>query len=125
MSKSAIKNHWIERVLVVFLVGVTVLSIGWHIYRYGGDYYYMRVNGSSESFPVTVPVGITQNGYVYRGIAKDKYGNRQRLEVHTVADDLGPFHKGQIIRITYNPKFGVTNYKKVSRDQVPPLARIH
>lgn len=125
MSKFSIKNHWIEVVLVVLLVGVTILSIGWHIYRYGGDYYYMRVNGSSESFPVTVPVGITQNGYVYRGIAKDKYGNRQRLEVQTVADDLGPFHKGQIIRITYNPKFGVTNYKKVSRDQVPPLARLH
>ncbi|MDN3985620.1 hypothetical protein [Lactiplantibacillus plantarum] len=71
MSKSAIQNHWIESVLVVFLVGVTVLSIGWHIYRYGGDYYYMRVNGSSESFPVTVPGGVTQNGYVYRGIAKN------------------------------------------------------
>ena len=125
MSKFSIKNHWIEVVLVVLLVGVTILSIGWHIYRYGGDYYYMRVNGSSESFPVTVPGGVTQNGYVYRGIAKDKYGNRQRLEVQTVADDLGPFHKGQIIRITYNPKFGVTNYKKVRRDQVPPLARIH
>ncbi|MCG0823335.1 YxeA family protein [Lactiplantibacillus plantarum] len=111
MSKFAIKNHWIEVVLVVLLVGVTILSIGWHIYRYGGDYYYMRVNGSSGSFPVTVPGGITQNGYVYRGIAKGKYGNRQRLEVHTVADDLGPFHKGQIIRITYkvdckfNPNF--------------------
>lgn len=98
MSKFAIKNHWMEVVLVVLLVGVTILSIGWHIYRYGGDYYYMRVNGSSGSFPVTVPGGITQNGYVYRGIAKDKYGNRQRLEVQTVADDLGPFHKGQIIR---------------------------
>ncbi|MBS0956778.1 YxeA family protein [Lactiplantibacillus plantarum] len=123
MSKLAIKGHWIETILVALLVGVTILSVGWHIYRYGGDYYYMEVNGSSGSFPVTVPVGITQNGYVYRGTAKDKYGNRKHLEFRTVADDLGPFHKGQIIRVTYNLKFGVTNYKEVNRDHVPPLAR--
>ncbi|MDV0430607.1 YxeA family protein [Lactiplantibacillus sp. DA1] len=113
MSKFAIKEHWIEIILVALLVWITILSVGWHIYRYGGDYYYMRVNGSSGAYPVTVPVGITQNGYVYHGTAKDKYGNRKQLEFRTVADDLGPFHKGQIIRITYNPKFGVTKLRKI------------
>lgn len=125
MSKLAIKDHWIEICLIILLGGVTTLSIWWDIYRYGGDYYYMKTNGSSESLPVAVPVGITQNGYAYCGVAKDKYGNRRQLEFQTVADDLGPFRKGQIIRITYNSKFGVTNYKKVSYNQVPPLARFH
>lgn len=124
LKKYSLKKNWIETTLILLLLLVTGLSIGWHIYRYGGNSYYMTINHNSiASYPVTVPVNITQNGYAYKEVAKDKYGNKKTIELKTVADDLGPFHKGQIIKVTYNKHFGVTNYKRIKSSQVPIRAK--
>ncbi|WP_318766621.1 hypothetical protein [Lactiplantibacillus carotarum] len=45
------------------------------------------------------------------------------MTVKTVADDPGPFHRGDVLRVTYNQHYGVTNYRLVRHDQVPAGAK--
>ncbi|WP_225422852.1 YxeA family protein [Lactiplantibacillus garii] len=122
MSKR--QDAWLETILSVFLVVVVVVNVGWMIYRYGGEHYYLRVGGDQGSFPLSLPVSVTWNGHTYRGTAVNAQGHTKRLTVKTVADNPGPFHRGEILRVTYNRHYGVTNYKLVRANQVPAGVRL-
>lgn len=117
------QNLWFEIIFAAALVFVVVINVGWMIYRYGGDHYYLRVTGDHGTIPLSLSVGVNWNGHTYQGTAVDANGKKQRVTVKTVADDPGPFHRGDVLRVTYNRHYGVTNYRLVRYDQVPAGAK--
>lgn len=112
-------DRWIEVVLAIMLVIIVGANVGWMRYRYGGEHYYMRITGDRGSFPVSEPVGVTVNGHTYHNRAVNAAGKAKVLTVKTVSADPGPFHKGDILRVTVNQHYGVTNYKRVAVKHVP------
>ncbi|MGU9546396.1 hypothetical protein [Bacillus cereus] len=46
-------------------------------------------------------------------MATNSKGEKRTIRFQTVAADPAPFKRGQIVRITYNQRYGVTNYKLV------------
>ena len=106
-------------ILVGLLVVMVLANVGWYVYRYGGQHYYMRVGASDGTFPIAIPVGLTESGYMYHGVARNATGKRVHVRFQTNADRPGPYHAGQIVRVTVNQHYGVTNFKPVTAQQVP------
>ncbi|AMQ04008.1 YxeA family protein [Lacticaseibacillus rhamnosus] len=105
------------------LAVVIALTLWWTVYRDGGVAYYAKVHEPRSQFSVTVPVNLRQKCYVYRALAKDAAGRGKLLEFKTDEYDPGPFSDGQILRLTYNTRYGVTHYERVSINEVPLKAR--
>ncbi|MBO2705795.1 YxeA family protein [Lactiplantibacillus plantarum] len=112
--KAKFSDH-IGAVLLVWLIVDVIAVLAWHNYRYGGDYYYMKVGDSIGTFTVEVPVNVPVNAYIYRGVAKNDKGQKQELTLKTDNVDPGPFKKGSTVRLTVNKNYGITNYKVVSK----------
>ena len=108
-------NHLIEWLLTLLLIISILINVGWFIFRYGGHYYYMKISSSTGTSPITLPVNVPATGYQYQGIATNSKGEKKYLHFNTVAADPAPFKRGQIVRITFNQRYGVTNYKLVHR----------
>ena len=121
MSKTVSKptDRWIGGVLVGLLVLVLALNAGWEVYRYGGQTYYMRVHQSSGTFPITVPVSLTVNGCRYRGRAVNAKGQTKKVQFKTNVDRPWSLRYGQIVKLTVNRHYGVTNFKPIKAQQVP------
>jgi len=100
--------------LLGLLIVEVIVMIGWTRYRYGGDYYYMKINHPTSVYQVTVPVAYAVNAFSYRGQAVDAEGHKMVVTLNTDATDPGPFKKGQVVRLTVNQHYGITNYKAVN-----------
>lgn len=120
-------NNTVEALYTIGFVGasilVVVLTLWWTSYRNGGVNYYMKVNQSVGEYAVAVPINLTKKGYIYCGTAKNADGVKRVFKFKTDAHDLGPFSKGQMVRLVYNNRYGITHYERVSIEQVPPKAR--
>lgn len=121
MSKQI--DRWIPAILAVLCALVLGGAVTGMVYRYGGTHYYMRIHRTSGSYPISLPVSVSATGYVYKGVAINAQGHRRHLTVKTVAAAPQPFKKGQVVRITVNPHYGVTNYKALKPGQIP--ANVH
>ncbi|MBU7473562.1 MULTISPECIES: YxeA family protein [Lactiplantibacillus] len=106
-------HHFIEWCLAASLTMMILINIGWGIFRYGGTYYYMKITRPTGTYPITLPVNVSATGYQYQGLATNSKGEKRTIRFQTVAADPAPFKRGQIVRITYNQRYGVTNYKLV------------
>lgn len=105
----------IGAILLGMLVLELVGCIAWTKYRYGGEYYYMKVGRSIGTHVVTVPISYSVNAYIYRGVAKDTQGHEKKVTLKADSVDPGPFKKGSVVRLTINKKYGITNYKIINR----------
>ncbi|MFC6182126.1 YxeA family protein [Lactiplantibacillus daowaiensis] len=85
----------------------------------------MRIDHSAATFPIAVPVGLTEPGFVYQGEATNATGQTRAIKFKTNADQPGPFRRGQIVRVTVNQHFGVTAFKLVSAKQVPKTVKLN
>lgn len=63
---------------------------------------------------MTVPVAYAVNAFSYRGQAVNAAGHKMVATLNTDATDPGPFKKGQVVRLTVNQHYGITNYKVVN-----------
>ncbi|AEV96047.1 YxeA family protein [Pediococcus claussenii] len=109
-----ITKKWTELSILLLLVLFIIGNVGWFVYRYSGEHYYMRITKSVSTHPVTLAVSIPSNGYTYQGEARTASGKEKFLTLKTTSANPGPFKKGQIVRVTVNQNFGNTNYKVVS-----------
>lgn len=103
-------------VCAFILVMIELLAWGaWTLYRYGGQHYYLRIEHSVGTRPLSEPVNYQIKGHVYRGRALSQSGQRKMVTFATNADNPGSFRLGQLVRVTVNRHYGVTQYHLIDR----------
>lgn len=95
--------------LIIFTLG----NIIWTLYRYGGATYDLKINHATRSYPITLTDGFKGTGYLYQGIGYSRSGMAKKIILKTRGANPGPFKKGDIVRVTINSNYGLTNYKLV------------
>lgn len=108
------KQGWTGIILVMMLVVMLSANIGWLVYRYGGEHYYLTIGRKAGTHPLTLAGGVAANGPIYQGDAVSAQGRHKFIRLKTVAVDPGPFKRGEVVRVTWNRHFGVTNYERVA-----------
>lgn len=108
--------------LLLTLVLVIAVDASWEVYRYGGEAYYLRIKRSAGTVALTKPVGMTITGHRYQGQATNAQGQVRSVAFKTFPDNPGPLRRGDLVKVTVNAHYGVTDYQVVRSSQVPVKA---
>jgi len=116
------RREWlIGAVEIGLLIAVVGLNIWWMVYRYGGETYYVQNGKALNSYSVTMPTGVVGTGHTYLGIGINRHGAKRQIKFKTDAVAPAPFTHSNIVKVTVNARYGVTNYEPVKNVKHLPV----
>ncbi|WEV44841.1 YxeA family protein [Streptococcaceae bacterium ESL0687] len=113
-------KKFIASLVVVFAL-IFAGGYAWYQASYGGQTYYVQVQGEGERKTDTDSQGKVYGSYEYTLEGKDKSGNSKSLTFENGQDK--PMKQNAWLKVTYNKDKGVTSWTEVSLNDVPEKAK--